>query len=100
MPILEAMACRTPVIGTPAGAAPELISQGGGILVEHDKPKAMADAIAKVCRMADTEWRAMSDAAYATARRYSWDEATDLFERALERAVERSGRGELRGGAI
>ena len=32
LPILEAMACRTPVIGTPAGAAPELLGDGRGIL--------------------------------------------------------------------
>lgn len=30
LPILEAMACKTPVIATPAGAAPELIANGGG----------------------------------------------------------------------
>ncbi|PSP31593.1 MAG: glycosyl transferase family 1, partial [Cyanobacteria bacterium QS_8_48_54] len=34
LPILEAMACRTPVIGTPAGAAPELLSDGAGVLVK------------------------------------------------------------------
>ena len=33
LPILEAMACRTPVIATPAGAAPEILKDGGGILV-------------------------------------------------------------------
>ncbi|MGC8714943.1 MAG: glycosyltransferase [Leptodesmis sp.] len=32
LPILEAMACRTPVIGTPAGIAPEMLSDGAGIL--------------------------------------------------------------------
>ena len=33
LPILEAMACRTPVIATKAGAAPEILGQGGGRLV-------------------------------------------------------------------
>ena len=51
LPILEAMACRTPVIGTPAGAAPELLEGGGGILVPMEDPQAMADAILKVCAM-------------------------------------------------
>ena len=45
LPILEAKACRTPVVATPAGAAPELLSSGGGILVPHDDPAAMAAAI-------------------------------------------------------
>ena len=30
LPILEAMACGTPVIGSPAGAAPDLLPEGGG----------------------------------------------------------------------
>jgi glycosyltransferase involved in cell wall biosynthesis len=42
LPILEAMACRTPVIGTPAGAAPELIERGGGMLIPMEDPPAMA----------------------------------------------------------
>jgi glycosyltransferase involved in cell wall biosynthesis len=88
LPILEAMACRTPVIATPAGAAPELIAQqGGGMIVPHDDPAGMAQAIVKICRMTDTEWRRISDAAYATVTGYSWDDATDRFEAALERAI-------------
>jgi len=91
LPILEAMACRTPVIGTPAGAAPELLKDGGGILVHPMHPDAMAAAIVRIARMDDTEWRRMSDAAHATATRYTWDDATELFEAALHRAVERRG---------
>lgn len=88
LPILEAMACRTPVIGAPAGAAPELIGQGGGILVRHDDPHSMADAIVRVAGMTECRWRAMSDAAFATASRYSWDDATTLFEATLQRLVD------------
>jgi len=44
LPILEAMACRTPVIGTPAGPAPELLGAGGGILVRPEDPADMAMA--------------------------------------------------------
>lgn len=83
LPILEAMACRTPVIATPTGAAPELVGQGGGILVEHEDPRAMARAILDIAAMEDAQWRAMSERAYATARGYTWDDATDLFEQAL-----------------
>lgn len=87
LPILEAMACRTPVIGTPAGAAPELLAPGGGILVPMEDWRAMAEAIVKVCTLPDADWRAMSDNAYATASRYTWDDATDLFEAVLQRAA-------------
>jgi glycosyltransferase involved in cell wall biosynthesis len=84
LPILEAMACRTPVIGTPAGAAPNLISKGGGILVPMEDVGAMSDAIVRIAKMSDSQWRAMSDAAYNTSASYSWDDATDLFEAAVK----------------
>ena len=87
LPILEAMACRTPVIGIPAGAAPQLIGQGGGILVSKDNPTEMAKAILSVARMTDTEWRAISDRAHQTATSYSWDHATSAFEEAAKFVV-------------
>jgi glycosyltransferase involved in cell wall biosynthesis len=97
LPLLEAMACRTPVVATPAGAAPELLAEGGGVLVEPENPQDMADAIVRVCGLSAEAWRAMSDAAYSTATRYTWDDATDLFEAALRRAITRAGRGEIAG---
>ena len=94
LPILEAMACRTPVIATPAGAAAELCAGGGGMIVPRDDPAAMARAIERIAGMPDATWREMSDKAFATASRHSWDDSTDLFEAALQQAVERSGHGE------
>jgi glycosyltransferase involved in cell wall biosynthesis len=87
LPILEAMACRTPVIGFPAGAAPELIGDGGGLLVPAGDVRAMADAIVKVARMDPAAWKAMSDAAFATASRCGWDQAVDRFEAVLAEAA-------------
>lgn len=87
LPILEAMACRTPVIAAPAGAAPELLAGGGGMLIPMEDPAAMAEAIVRVARMPEAEWRGLSDAGYATATRYSWDDAADLFEQAVLRAA-------------
>jgi glycosyltransferase involved in cell wall biosynthesis len=83
LPILEAMACRTPVIATPTGAAPELTANGGGVLTPIDDPRAMAREIERIVQLPEPQWRAMSDAAYATASGYSWDDATNLFEAAL-----------------
>ena len=90
LPILEAMACRTPVIGTPAGAAPELIRQGGGQLVPPEDPVAIAEAIVNLCSQPSDQWQALSAAAYQTASRYSWEDATTLFEAALEVALTRA----------
>jgi len=96
LPILEAMACRTPVIATPAGAARELLKSGGGWLVRPEDPEDMCRAIVNLCDTSAAEWEAMSARAYATACSYSWDDATDRLLRALDTALERDKRGELK----
>lgn len=83
LPILEAMACRTPVIGTPTGAAPELISDGGGLLVEMENPESMAKAIDQIADMTDDAWRQLSMTAYQTSRRHSWSASSAAFEELL-----------------
>ena len=87
LPILEAMACRTPVIGTPAGAAPELLAGGGGLLVAPEDSEAMARAIDQILSMSEPDWIRLSELAYATASRHTWDHASDLFEAALVSAI-------------
>lgn len=84
LPILEAMACRTPVIGVPIGAAPDLIGQGGGVLVENESEQDMARAIVALCLDSDAGWQSMSDSAHATAHAYSWTDATHKFLQVLE----------------
>lgn len=83
LPILEAMACRTPVIGTPAGAAPELLANGAGMLVKMADPEDMAQAIVRVCQLSEAEWQTMSTLAYERAISHTWESATDQLEAAL-----------------
>jgi glycosyltransferase involved in cell wall biosynthesis len=89
LPILEAMACRTPVIGTPAGAAPALIGEGGGMLVQPEDPQDMARAIRTIVGLSAAEWTGLSDRAYATAQRNTWGLSIDRFEAALREAASR-----------
>jgi len=83
LPILEAMAARTPVIGTPTGAAAELIAHGGGILVPMEDPDATANAIARFADMDAVEWTQLSQTAYRTVSSYTWHDAALKFERFL-----------------
>ncbi|MEP3635601.1 MAG: glycosyltransferase family 4 protein [Paracoccaceae bacterium] len=76
LPILEAMACRTPVLATDAGAAPQILTPQNGRLLPKD-PAAFAQAIADFAAMSPEEWRTMSEAARATAEGYTWNDATD-----------------------
>lgn len=86
LPVLEAMACRTPVLATRAGAAPDLIDGTNGTLLPPD-PDAFADEIARLATAPPETWRAMSEAARATARAHDWDRATDRFLEVLQQVV-------------
>ena len=86
LPILEAMACRTPVIATPAGAAPELIGAGSGILVPAGNVEALAKAIQDLCALERHQWQDLSGSAFRIATSYTWQNATDRFEAVLQHA--------------
>ena len=87
LPILEAMACRTPVIGMPAGAAPDLLADGCGLLVPDQDWEAMARAIVTVSEMPPAQWRALSERAYRRARDHNWDDNGAKLERILGEIV-------------
>jgi glycosyltransferase involved in cell wall biosynthesis len=98
LPPLEAMACRCPVVSTRVGGPLDTIVEGkNGHLVEVGDAAALADRVLRVLHLPEDQWTSMSQAAYHTATHYTWDEATDLFENALELAIERTRRGELQG---
>lgn len=85
LPILEAMATGTPVIATRAGAAPELVTDRTGILVETNA-EAMAAAIIRLSSTSGAAWREMSDACRATAAAYHEAASVNAFEAALMKA--------------
>lgn len=79
LPILESLACGTPVIATRAGAAPDLITPENGVLVDAT-PDSMAAAIVRMARMPPDEWSTMSRVARSTAEQHSWEKATERME--------------------
>ena len=91
LPPLEAMACRCPVVSTKVGGPMDIVEDGvNGYLVQVKDDRSLAERTTHVLELPDDQWRCMSDAAYRTAVRYTWDDATTLFEGALETAVARS----------
>lgn len=50
----------------------------------------MAKGIEFICGLPNADWQAMSEAAYAKAIVYTWDDATDRFEDALKTAMSKS----------
>lgn len=95
LPMLEAMACRCPVVSTRIGGPADIVEEGvNGFLVDVENSGSLAERLSEVLTMSDAKWRQMSEAAVATATRYTWDDATDLLETALRdviRGTERPG---------
>jgi glycosyltransferase involved in cell wall biosynthesis len=83
LPILEAMAARTPAIAARSAAAPEILALGGGKLVSISDPEGMAAAIVEICRLPADDWRSLSNNAFRTAQAFSLDAARRQFEAAL-----------------
>jgi len=92
LPIVEALASGTPVVATPAGAARELLSSGGGVLVDEDDPDrivcAVADGVERVLSLDDGAWRAMARAGRVEAERHSWDVIGGRMESVLLRLLD------------
>ena len=88
LPMLEAMACRCPVISTPAGAAPDFIREGeNGFLMPFDDTDRALELLEHVAALDEPGWQRLSDAAYATALGASWESASKRFEQALLETV-------------
>jgi glycosyltransferase involved in cell wall biosynthesis len=92
LPFLEAMACRCPIVATTVGGPVDIITDGvEGFLTPVGDAKALAEKMKTVLSLPEAEWRKMSDAAYAKATSYSWNDAVDRFEAALNEATRLGG---------
>lgn len=84
LPILEAMACRTPVLATRAGAAPDLIDGSNGTLLPASAP-VFADEILRFASMPAETWQELSEGARRTATAHSWEASTERLLAILSR---------------
>jgi glycosyltransferase involved in cell wall biosynthesis len=85
MAYAEALCHGLPVIGTTAGAIPDTIPPGAGLLVPPDDPAALAAALRDV--IVDTEQRRrLSESALAAARTLpTWQQSAAIFAATLDR---------------
>ncbi|MCP4618201.1 MAG: glycosyltransferase family 4 protein [Bradyrhizobium sp.] len=98
LPAMEAMACRTPVVSTRTGWPEEaIVSEENGLLVDIDDRQALATALEWILTRDEMTWRRLSENAFLTASRGSWNQSADLFEQALGHACRRAARGEIAG---
>lgn len=87
MAFSEAIARGLPVIGTTAGAIPETVPAGAGMLVAPDDAAALAAALRRAIENPG-ERRSMAASARAAAQALpTWKDSAELFARALETAA-------------
>jgi glycosyltransferase involved in cell wall biosynthesis len=90
LPAMEAMACRTPVVSTRTGWPEEAILSGvNGYLVDIDDASGLAKAAENVLKLTNDEWTTMSQKAFDTVSKSSWESSANLFEMALSSACAR-----------
>lgn len=84
LPIIEAMACGTPVLATRAGAAPQIIRHGGNGFLAEPEAKAFADVVEAFAALAPERRRAMARDARATVESWTWADAARQLMAVLE----------------
>jgi glycosyltransferase involved in cell wall biosynthesis len=84
LPVLEAMACGTPVIAARAGALPEL-GREAALLFDPENSRELAESVSRLIE--DAGLRAsLSEAGRERASHFSWEETTEEVWRVLESA--------------
>jgi glycosyltransferase involved in cell wall biosynthesis len=84
MGFAAAIAHGLPVIGTAAGALPETVPAGAGILVPPDDAAALAAALRRLITDARERGRLAAAARSAAAQLPTWEDSALLFARALK----------------
>ena len=85
LPVLEALACGTPVVGSDVSSIPEVVGDAG-VLLPPDDAGGMADALIRLAT--DGDFRAeLSRRALAQATRFSWERTVRETLAAYQEAV-------------
>jgi len=87
MAYAEAIAHGLPVVGTSAGAIPDTVPRGAGILVAPDNSAALAQALRRVIEDPNERQRLRTAARAAAGSLPTWEVSAQIFSRAVE-AVE------------
>ncbi len=89
--LLEAMACRVPVVSTKCGGPEDIVSDGkNGYLCDVNDVKSLANSTTDILNFDEYKWLQFSENARMHAMSYTWNDAAKLFEKALVSTVERS----------
>jgi len=76
---LEAMACGTPVVGTPVGVVANLIRRAG-VLVRKEDPENLAEALNKLLSESELRERLGKKGVELVSQKYRWEKIIDRYE--------------------
>ena len=82
--MLEEMACGTPVLATPVGAIPDMITDGEtGFIMENNSPECIAENVMRALKHPDLE-RIVEDARALVEREFTYEAAVKRYRKILE----------------
>ena len=82
--MLEAMACGTPVLATPVGAIPDMITDGEtGFIMEDNSPACIAENVMRALEHPDLE-RIVENARALVEREFTYETAVERYRRILD----------------
>jgi len=88
--ILEAMACKKPVVATTAGGIPEIVENGEtGILVEPDDPQALGEALLMMLGDGDLQRDLAANAYRIVRERFQSDDTGSAYEAVFTQLLQR-----------
>jgi glycosyltransferase involved in cell wall biosynthesis len=87
MAYAEAIAHGLPVIGTTAGAIPDTVPAGAGVLVAPDDAGSLALALRRLIESPDERRRMAASTREAAGQLPTWPQSAKIFSRALENVV-------------
>ena len=83
--LIEAMACRKPVVATTVGGIPEIIEDGrNGLLVEPDNPAALASALVRVLKNRDLQSELVCNGFATVHEKFSSEAMGDRYAAVFE----------------
>ncbi len=80
----EAMATGVPIVATSVGGTPEILAQGGGIMVPPNDPVALANALESLVLDSDLRIRMGNQALSSFKRNFSWQAVRERYRMILD----------------
>ena len=84
---LEAMASQLPIVVSHGSAFPEILADGGGIMVDPDASVAAAETVSKLLKDREQHAQLGKAGRSSVLKKYSWDAVASQFESLFEQQL-------------